>query len=477
MTLKLVARLVLPIVCSFAIPSLAQSEAPLLHCEDWSRATASVTVEDLNAEYDRVQKGYSNDAPPTVLETVKLPYLRGLQYGYLVALEDGYRFFRSESGEDPDKELPPTWGTLLFPRVGASWSDFIGAIDAFCNNSDHATNDVAEAVVTVLNEANARADRIGSDERSILFVGFGCAQYHEHPRAAFVDGYRDGQRLFWLLLKKAGVTDKIPAWKNYLTALNVHQFELPAGKELSTVIGDFCADTKNKNIPFVFAANIAAMQARGEDQDADPLLEHLYCSDLPTLWANGQQAKGKTCLGVIVFLVTKPVLEKPFSYMVGIINTSQTNIEVDWSQWTLSWKDKSKEEKRNPALDPDKVAHSIERRSTIAASLAAFGASMSANAPQKAVITGPQGTSTVTIYPQPGLATAAASQAAATTARPGMELASALSDSSLRRTTLFPGGETGGRMVYFAKPKGNGEASVQVHIPGLPTFSLEVNTK
>jgi len=175
----------------------------------------------------------------------------------------------------------------------------------------------------------------------------------------------------------------------------------------------------------------------------------------------------------------KPVLEKPFSYMVGIINTSQSNVEVDWSQWSLGWRDKNGW-KVNPALDPDKIAHSIERRSTIAASLAAFGASMAANAPQRAVITGPQGTSTVThlstIWPSHGCRIAA-SQAATTTVRPGMELSSTISDASLRRTTVFPGSGTGGRMVYFAKSKGSGEATVQVRIPGLPAFSVEVAAK
>jgi hypothetical protein len=56
-----------------------------------------------------------------------------------------------------------------------------------------------------------------------------------------------------------------------------------------------------------------------------------------------------------------------------------------------------------------------------------------------------------------------------------MELASTLSDSSLRRTTLFPGKETGGRMVYFGKPKNNAELSVEVRIPGLPKFSIPVS--
>lgn len=486
MRLNIVASLMWLLLCCLTSPLSSQDQAsqhtdrdePLLSCGSWARGSTRLdTSEDLDKWLNaRHSTGLATDDPAQVVETVKLPYLRGLQYGYLAAAEDTYPFLRSESGEDPEKELPSTWSTLLFPRSGMSWTNLLSAIDSFCGNPDHATKDVAEAVVTVLNEVDARADRIGPDDRNTLFIGFGCSQYHEHPRASFVDGYRDGQRVFWLLLRKAGVPDRIPAWRNILAGLNAHQFELPPGKELSGVIGEFCADAKNKKIPFVFAAKIAAMQARGENEDAGPLLEHFYCSELPAIWVNGIQGKGKSCLGVIVFLLTKPVLQKPFSYMVGIINTSQSNIEVDWSQWSLAWKDK-KDERLNPALDPDKVAHAIERRSTIAASLAAFGASMSANTPQRAIITGPQGTSTVTIYPRPGQASAAASEAAVATAKPGMEIASTLSGSSLRRTTLFPGAETGGKMVYFGKPKGNGEATVEISIPGLPRFSVEVDTR
>jgi hypothetical protein len=32
-------------------------------------------------------------------------------------------------------------------------------------------------------------------------------------------------------------------------------------------------------------------------------------------------------------------------------------------------------------------------------------------------------------------------------------------------------------MVYFAKPKGDGEVTIQVRIPGMPKFSVEVSPK
>jgi len=453
---------------SQAVPASQPSgrDHQLFSCGDWTGAGTKIeSTQDLDKWLDeKRQDGSVADHQAQVVETVKLPYLNGLQYGYLTAVEDAYRFLSSQSASGSDNELPTTWATLLSPRSDISWTNVMGAINAFCANTDNTTKDVAEAAVTVLNETGARIGTMGSEARRILFTDFGCSQYNEHPRT------------IWLALTKAGLPDKVPAWKNFLSGLAVHQFELPPGKELSGAIGGFCADARNANIPFVFAAKIAARQARGENEDADSLLEHFYCSDLQPVWANGRQMKGKTCLGIIVFVTAKPVLEKPFGFMVGIVNTSQTNIEVDWSQWSLAWTGR-KGPNLNPALDPDKVAHSIERRSTLAASLAAFGASMSANTPQRAVVTGPQGTSTVTIYPQAGQASAAATQAAATTAKPGMELARTLSDSSLRRTTLFPGSQTGGGMVYFGRPKDESGAAVQVHIPGLPMFSIEVDTK
>jgi hypothetical protein len=476
-----------PVLCCLAFPAASQNSSPatqptgrtegLFRCGEWARATTSFdSLHDLDSWLNVKHEGLVIDDPVQVAETVKLPYLNGLEYGYLAAFEDVYLLLRRSSGQDPDKELPFTWGTLLTPRSDLTWANFESAVDAFCGNADHTDKDVAEAVITILNEADARPAQFGPDQRSNFFLGYGCSQYQEHPRSWFVVGYRDGERFFWSLLKKTGLTAAEPFWGSFITGLNTHEFELPAGKELGREIGTFCADHKNKDVPFVFAARAAALQARGESEDAESLLRPFYCKVLPDIWANGLQGKGKTCLGVVVFLVAQPVLQKPLSYMVGIINDSGKNIEVDWSQWSLVWKRKG-EENLNPALDPGKVARSIERRSTIAASLAAFGASMSARTPQRAVITGPQGTSTVTIYPQPGQASAAASEAATTTARPGIELARTLSDSSLRRTTLFPSSQTGGRMIYFAKPKDNEELSLEVRIPGLPKISLPVNAK
>jgi hypothetical protein len=276
------------------------------------------------------------------------------------------------------------------------------------------------------------------------------------------------------LLDRIGFA-QIVEWKNILSAQDTHQFEIPIGKGLDQVIGDFCSNSRNKNIPFDFAAKIAALQARGENEFADTLLEPYYCTDLQPVWANGHQLRGKSCLGVIVLVDPKPVLRKPLSYMVGVTNHSATRIDVDWTQWSLSWKG-NKGTNINPALDPDKIVHSLEKRSLIAGSLAAFGASLSASAPRTAaVISGPEGTSTLTVYPSPSEASAAASEAAARAEEPGMKLAGTLSDYSLRRTTLLPGNQVGGTIVYFAKPKDNGDVWLEIRVDGVPKFSIQVN--
>jgi hypothetical protein len=482
--LNILQLLMVLLLCSLTVSAFSQNDSPqptggneeLFHCGGWARATTKFdSIQDLDNWLKGQQNESATDEPVQVAETVKLPYLKGLQYGYLTALEDVYLLLRRKLGHDPDKELPPGWSTLLTPRSGLTWANFESAIDAFCSNADHADEDVAEAAITILNEAAARPAEFGPDQRSAFFLGYGCSQHQEQPRSWFVVGYRDGEHFFWSLLRKVGLTAQEPYWERFIAGSNTHEFDLPPDKKLDHEIGTFCADPRNKNVPFAFAARAAALQARGESEDAESMLRPFYCNDLPTIWVNGLQGKGKACLGVIVFLLTKPVLQKPFSYMVGIINASQQNIEVDWPQWALVGKGEKKE-KLTPALDPNKVSRSIERRSTIAASLAAFGASMSASAPQRAVITGPQGTSTMTIYPQPGQESAAASEAAASTARPGMEIASTLSDSSLRRTTLFPSGQIGG-MVYFPKPKDKDDLLLEVRIPGLPKVSFPVNAK
>jgi hypothetical protein len=116
------------------MPPPSSPTGRLFSCGAWSTSKATIeTSEDLDKWLNaRNGKGTpAADDPEQVVETVKLPYLNGLQYGYLTALEDTYRFMRSESGQDPDKEIPSTWSTLLVPNPGMSWLNLMGAIPLF----------------------------------------------------------------------------------------------------------------------------------------------------------------------------------------------------------------------------------------------------------------------------------------------------------------------------------------------------------
>lgn len=436
----------------------AQTASPkFLRCRDWSKL--STEMSDQNSGQN---------------ENAKISYLEGLQYGYTTALEFVYRKLLAETGENPDEELDAKWSTYLSPRSGVTWDIFVYPINLYCSEPDSATKSLAEEAVTVLTISGERPPKFGAKERNAFLESFGCSQYNAHPKTSFVAGYRDGQRFYWSLLDRIGFA-QIAEWKNILSAQDTLQFEIPTGKGLDQVIGDFCSDSRNKNISFDFAAKIAALQARGENEFAEALLEPYYCTALQPVWANGRELRGKSCLGVTVLVDPKPVFGKPLSYMVGVTNHSDSSIEVDWTEWSLSWKS-NHAKNIEPALDPDKIIYSLERRSLIAGSLAAFGASMSASVPRTAaVISGPGGTSTVTVYPSPGQASAAASEAASRAEGPGMKLAGALSDYSVRRTTLPPNTLTGGTMVYFAKPKDSGEVWMEMRIPGLPKFSLQVD--
>jgi len=411
----------------------------------------------------------------TVNERFQTSYLEGLQYGYVSALDFVYRKLRADTGENPDKAFDSKWSNYLAPRTGVTWGIFVYPINLYCDTAANANYSVADEAVAALNMTDERQTKFESEERNAYLEGFGCSQYNVHPRASFVAGYRDGQRFYWSLLDTIGLTN-IPQWKDILSAQDTHQFEIPKGKGLDQVISDFCSDAKNKTIPFDFAAKIAALQARGENEFADALLEPYYCTDLQPVWANGQQLKGKSCLGVTIFVNPKPFLGKPLSYMVGVTNHSGARIDVDWKQWSLSWK-ASEERNTDPALNPDTIVRSLEKRSLVAGSLAAFGATMSASAPRTAaVISGPEGTSTLTVYPSPSQTSAAASEAAARAEQPGMKLAGTLSDYSLRRTTLLPGSQVGGTIVYFANPKGKGDLSLEVRIGGLPKLLFQVDS-
>jgi len=170
--------MVLVLSC-LTVPALSQNSSPgsqptglkegLFQCAAWARATTRVeTIQDLDTWLRGQHRDTVTDDPVQVAETVKVPYLMGLQYGYLTALEGVYRLLNRKSGQDPEKEFPSTWPTLLSPRSGLTWTNFETAIDAFCSNADHSDEDVAEAAITILNVENARPAQFGPDQRALF---------------------------------------------------------------------------------------------------------------------------------------------------------------------------------------------------------------------------------------------------------------------------------------------------------------------
>src|SRR5208282_2617105 len=114
MRLNIVRSLLVPFLCCFTVPALSQNDSlvpqptgrneGLLQCAEWTRAKASLdTVQDLDNLLKAQHNESAADDPVRVAETVKLPYLKGLQYGYLTAFQDVYPMLKRDSGEDPDK--------------------------------------------------------------------------------------------------------------------------------------------------------------------------------------------------------------------------------------------------------------------------------------------------------------------------------------------------------------------------------------
>jgi hypothetical protein len=409
----------------------------------------------------------------SAIPSIKEPYLEGLELGYLTAVDDVYTYLGQA---DTDSAAKLSAG--LSPRLDKHWFDLIPSIDSSCTDQNNNDKEVAKVAVAILDDSSRMAE-VRREARTKLLLRYKCADVVQNSSPWFLVGYRDGQRFFWSVLRQTGDVLKAPDFDRYLTNLNTFQFEIPLGKDLHQGILEFCADPAHSNsvygaMPYDAAAKIVAFQLRG--QDADPLIAYWYCRDLPPTWSNGQQFIAKTCFDVTVLIGTSPVLDKPFGYMVGVINNSQKQIEVDWTQWSLLWKDKSQTDQLRQALDPRRVSRAIEKRANVDAAFTAFGAYIAASAPRTAQIYGPDGISTVSVYRTSGEASAIATQAATSAAAPGIEFASVISSWSFLRNTLAPGTATAGRVVYFDKPKTD-RARLQIKIPNLPKFSLDVSTK
>jgi hypothetical protein len=159
--------------------------------------------------------------------------------------------------------------------------------------------------------------------------------------------------------------------------------------------------------------------------------------------------------------------------MVAVFNRSDAPIEVNWTDFSLLYKNKHSEMRTALAIDPGKVERGIMRRTNIASALAAFGAAMSASTPQMATVSAEGQTATIAVYPSANQVSAATHIAAERAAAPGTAKAGVVAQFSLKRTTVSPGGHAVG-IVFFSKQDGS-PASLQFRHAGIPTVSVSLD--
>jgi hypothetical protein len=408
------------------------------------------------------------------IEFFKFPYLLGIQYGHSTAIQDYFTWLRPKIGEDPDQTFNPQWRALLFPSE-SGWYPLIPEINVFCNARENRSELIAGAAARILHQHQPGYKNAGKPEdRRELLNRYSCEDVTGHINGWFLAGYRDAQRFIWDQLETAGTLGRVlPAWKTFAAGLEARQFQTPAGTDLYPALADFCKQQRNQAVPFVFAARAVASRLRGDDEGADSLLSPFYCKRLPSVWVKGKEARATSCLGVVVIVEAAPVLKKPIAYMTGVMNESDNIVEVNWSNWSLEWTDRTGSTQASAALDPDKVVRHLEKRANLAAAVAAFGANMSASSPRSAVIYDSRGVSTIRVYPGPEVASAASREAAKDAAEPKLALARTFSDVAFRRTTIAPRSRTGGMLLFFDTPKGS-EAHLKLHIPGVGLFVIPV---
>ncbi len=408
-------------------------------------------------------------------ESMELSYLKGLQLGYETAWDD-FVMFSKDQGEDVDTELPAGWTNLLVPAPEQTWEDYRPAVHAFCSQPEHSSTSVASEVITTIDDISGKErPRITPDEREHLLWDVTCHDWDNKIDPMFFFGYRDGQIVNWLTLlqasKQAPFKDQLDSWAQSVMEI---QFKVPSLLTQWEALKTFCHQTQNQRVTFPFAVRASAELLRGENKHADELLNSFYCRALPEQWINGTRINGEACLDVIVAVTDSP-FDKPFGYAVSVMNRSDKTIVIDWPQLSLVYTDQNRNQTL-PAKDPTVVINKIEKRAKLAAALAAFGTYLSSTAPTTAVIHGPEGTSTISIYPSASLASSAAQVSAQQAAAPHEELASTMSEIALRKTTLPPGSSTPIAMVFFDKPKVK-SFQLQMSIPDVPLISIDLSKK
>lgn len=453
----------------------ASSGGAFLRCRDWPRGLVEGTGESPLSE--------------TAITTHKLSYLDGIQQGYETAYNnlDG---LASKLGAGPST-LSPVWSKLVVLPKSQSWERVSKSVDWFCAQEGNSEIRVVDTVRLVIEEAWKTAqdseDILTPDERFGRAVRRSCATLDRATSVAFVHGFQDGNAYFWTMIlgqlpqiMRSIADPSADDVQKTLTERGAFLRDMfspsSAGQPINQELNSFCAKRFNQDVPVSFAVAAVVMRAKGLDStEFESSLEPFYCKHLGPVWNQGREMKARACSGFTFLGSTPPVLDKPFGLIVSVRNDSDSAFEVDWSQWSLTWTDKKGKPRSQSALDPDKLAKSITRRSAIAAALAGFGAGLNAGMPRTATVYGPQGIQVVTVPAPPGAAAAATSQAAEPYIQAGSTMSDTVYQVSLRRTTLMPGQHVVA-VVFFEKPK-SGSYTLSLVMPNHPKVSIKLEAQ
>lgn len=455
-----IAALAVALILFTGVPGLAQGvdSAPAgMTCKVWEKGLGNQSENQVASAVDAVP--------------MKLAYLRGLRYGYEVAVQNLEGLYdKHEKGKPRTSEnsLGPEWTTMLVPPEGIAWEDTTGLIDKVCSreeNSELSVPELSRAYYQRQRGSSGIGEKgIGRSERDERLIGETCSSLAATTARAWLQGFKDGNEYLWfrqleLNAAQSAKTNQ-PLARAFLAQLETESKRLrdmfspdKIDDETTSSLAEFCERPFNQKVPLDLSVAAVNLLQRGMNAAGlDGSLEAFRCKTLEPLWLNGQEVLGRTCAGFTILVVLPPVWDKPIGVVVSVKNDSSASFVVDWDQWSLVWTDRKNNSQTNRALDPQKLAKSIERRSLIAAAIAGFGAAMGAAAPRTTTVYGPQGTQTVTIVPPPNVASEATRQAMTPHLEAGSVRAQTMSDVSLRRTMLLPG-QNIVAVVFFEKPK------------------------
>ena len=395
----------------------------------------------------------------------------GLQYGQTTAVQDEFIALKSDFGIDPDIELPPTWRGLLFPAK-SGWFDLISEIDGFC--AKEPTKTVPQAAALTLSGYQGDYRDAGKpDARFKFLMEHSCKRVTRVFGPWFFSGYQDGQHYYWDQVQATMDKSTSKPMAELRSRFEEIESKTPAGIDLFSSVANFCSESKNSDVMFTFASRSVALRQKGRIEEADSLLSPYRCRNQPSIWIKGREGKATTCSGVTVIVNASPVLVKPLSFIAGVLNDTGQIVELDWSNWTLEWVDHKGNVHSSRALDPSKIEHRLERQANITAALTAFGSYLSSSATETIVVNGPEGRSTIQVYPSAETAANISREHAEEAAEPKLSLARTLRDASFRRTTVLPHSRSEGMLLFFDSPP-VGDAVLKVDIPGTAVAKFSV---